>query len=59
MSPRTGRPTNNPRNTRIGIRLNDKEVEMLKICEQITGLSKTEIISKGIELVYQEVLMVK
>ena len=55
MSPRTGRPTSNPKSNYVGIRLSDEEVEKLKLCEEKTGLTKTDIIRKGIDYVYQEI----
>lgn len=56
MSPRTGRPTNDPRGTnRTGVRLTDSDMKKLEVCIEETGLTKTEIIRKGIDLVYQEV----
>lgn len=53
MSPRKGRPTENPRNIRAGVRLSVKEKQMLDECEKHLGLTKTEIISLGIQKVYQ------
>lgn len=56
MSPRTGRPTNDPRGTnRTGVRLTDSDMEKLEFCIQKTGKSKTEVIRMGIDLVYKEV----
>lgn len=55
MSPRTGRPTNDPKNNQYRIRLSDKEVEMLAFCCEKTGLSKSDIVRRGIEKVYKEV----
>lgn len=55
MSPRTGRPTSNPKANYVGIRLSDDEVEKLRFCEEKTGLTKTDIIRKGIDFVYQEI----
>ena len=49
MSPRTGRPTENPKNVRIGVRLTQDEKEMLDECEKKLNLTKTEIISLGIQ----------
>lgn len=55
LSPRTGRPTNDPRGAnRTGVRLTDSDMEKLEFCIQKTGMTKTEIIRKGIDLVYQE-----
>lgn len=55
MSPRTGRPTNDPKSNQYRIRLSDKEVEMLEFCCEKTGLSKSDIVRRGIEKVYKEV----
>lgn len=55
MSPRTGRPTNDPKNNQYRIRLSDKEVEMLELCCEKMGLSKSDIVRRGIEKVYKEV----
>lgn len=54
MSPRTGRPTSNPKVHRTSFRLSDEDVEKLEVCARVTGLSKTEIVRKGIDKVYQE-----
>mgnify|MGYP001785484717 CR=1 FL=1 len=55
MSPRTGRPTENPKNIRIGIRLTQDEKEMLDECEKKLNLTKTQIISLGIQKVYESI----
>lgn len=54
MSPRTGRPTDNPKNTRLEIRLSDDDLKKLEYCYQETRLSKAEILRKGLDLVYME-----
>lgn len=54
MSPRTGRPTNNPKGNYTGIRLSDNEIKKLKFCMKETGMTKTDVIRKGIDLVYKE-----
>lgn len=55
MSPRAGRPTNDPRGTnRTGVRLTDSDMEKLDFCIKKTGMTKTEIIRKGIDLVYKQ-----
>lgn len=53
MSPRTGRPTNNPKSIRIGVRLTEEEKLMLDECEKKLNLTKTEVISLGIKKVYE------
>ncbi len=55
MSPRTGRPTDNPKKNRVEARLSDEELEMLETCCEKTGSSKTEVIVKGIQRVYNEI----
>jgi hypothetical protein len=56
VSPRTGRPTENPRgDNRVGVRLTFSDMEKLEFCVKETGMSKTDIIRKGIDLVYNEV----
>lgn len=54
MSPRTGRPTKEPKEKRESFRFSDKDIEKLDFCAKQNGTSKTEIIRKGIDLVYQE-----
>ena len=55
MSPRTGRPTENPKNARIGVRLTQDEKEMPDECEKNLNLTKTAIISLGIQKVYESI----
>lgn len=55
LSPRTGRPTNNPKENYTGIRLSDDELKKLKFCMEKTGMTKTGVIRAGIELVYEQI----
>ena len=55
MSPRTGRPTNEPKNNRESFRLSDNDIEKQNYCVEKTGLSKVDIIRKGIDLVYRKI----
>lgn len=55
MSPRTGRPTNDPKKNRVDLRLSDKDIEILEYCCKQTGLSKADIIRKGLYEVYQQI----
>lgn len=49
MSPRTGRPTNNPRPNKLSIRISDEDKRILeKYCEK-ENVNKTEAISRGIK----------
>lgn len=55
MSPRTGRPTDNPRPNKISIRISDKDKALLeKYCEQ-QKVNKTEAISRGIQKLESEI----
>lgn len=54
MSPRTGRPTEDPKNTRMELRLSDSDTEKLNFCCKVLGLTKAEVIRRGIDKVYQE-----
>lgn len=56
MSPRTGRPTDNPKKERVGFRLSDEESRMLDYCCKVLGLSKTEVIRLGIKEMYERAL---
>ncbi len=55
MSPRTGRPTENPKQHRESFRLSNTDIQMLEFCVKETGMTKTDIIRKGINSVYQEI----
>ena len=48
-----GRPTCNPKINQLRIRLSDDEKKILDECCKKTGLNKSEVIIKGIELVYK------
>ena len=48
MSPRTGRPTDNPRPNKISIRISNVDMSILeRYCEK-EKVNKTEAISRGI-----------
>lgn len=53
MSPRTGRPTNDPKRNAMHIRLGESDLKMLEYCQEKTGMSKAEIIREGIKKVYE------
>ena len=54
MSPRTGRPTDNPKNLSTRVRLSESDISMLEYCCDRTGKRKSEIIRIGIKKVYDE-----
>ena len=49
-----GRPTDNPKSTLAHFRMSDEDLKKLEFCSEQTGLSKSEIVRKGIDKVYQE-----
>lgn len=56
MSPAHGRPpSKDPKRNDTRIRLTDSEREKLDLCARQTGMTKADIIRKGIDLVYQEI----
>ena len=56
VSPRNGRPpSDNPKDNRKSYRLSNEDVEKLQFCMKETGMTETDIIRKGIDLVYQSV----
>lgn len=55
LSPRTGRPTTEPKNNWTGFRLSDNDIKKLDYCVKETGMNKAEIVRKGIDMVYQEI----
>lgn len=50
-----GRPTESPKTNNYRIRMTDEELQKLEECCSRTGLSKADVIRKGIDLVYNEI----
>lgn len=56
MSPANGRPpSKDPKRNDTRIRLTDSEAQKLDYCSKVTGMTKTDVIRKGIDMVYAEV----
>lgn len=55
MSPRTGRPTDNPKRHDTRIRMSDEDIEILEYCCKHTGLTKADVIRRGIREVYKSI----
>lgn len=56
MSPSRGRPPiEDSRDNQYRLRMSDEELHKLELCCQRTGLSKAEVLRRGIDLVYKEV----
>jgi predicted DNA-binding protein len=56
LSPRTGRPTNDPKKLNTRIRLSESDQEKLNFCCTILGFPKSEIIRQGINEMYIKAL---
>lgn len=54
MSPRTGRPTNEPKDTTLKIRLSQNDIDKLEYLSSTDNISKAAVIRKGIERLYSE-----
>jgi len=54
MSPRTGRPTDDPKIHQRKIRFSDVEVGKIDYCCKVLGLSKSDVIRRGIDKMYTE-----
>lgn len=54
MSPRTGRPIKDGqrKEERITFRANEYDTEKIEFCSKKTGLSKSEVIRKGVDNLY-------
>ncbi len=54
MSPRTGRPRKEiTKSVNLGLRLTEETAAKLQRCADALGISRTEVIEKGIDLVEQ------
>lgn len=54
MSPRTGRPTDNPRPHKLSIRVNDKSLEILEWYCTKENVNKTEAVERAIGKLVEE-----
>jgi predicted DNA-binding protein len=59
MSPRTGRPTDNPKTLNTRIRLSEKDKKRLEFCCAVLNITQAEIIRQGIEQMYEKALTIK
>lgn len=50
-----GRPTTSPKTYRESFRLSESDMEKIRFCMEKTGMSKTDIIRKGIDEVYKKI----
>lgn len=55
MSPRMGRPPSaDPKHNDMKIRLTDSERERLDYAAKVLGMTKSDVIRQGIDLMYQK-----
>lgn len=50
-----GRPTTNPRNIELKVRISNEDKERLDYCTKNSNKTKSEIVREGIEKVYSEI----
>ena len=56
LSPAHGRPPSiDPKRNDTRVKLSDSEWEKLNFCAKQTRMTKTDIIRKGIDMVYQQI----
>jgi hypothetical protein len=48
-----GRPTVSPKTYRESFRLSENDMEKIRACMEATGMSKTDVIRKGVECFYE------
>lgn len=49
-----GRPTDNPATNQFRVRLTDSELKKLNYCSEKLGMNKSDVVRKGIDLVFNE-----
>lgn len=54
MSPRTGRPTNNPRKLNLNIRISKEESDLITECAQRMNTARVNVIVEGVKLVKEK-----
>jgi len=56
MPPKMGRPTDDHKNRGYRLRVSEVDLEKLDFCAEVFGLTKAEIIRKGIDQMYAKAL---
>ncbi len=60
MTPRVGRPKiENARTMKVDTRLTEEEEEKLLYCCEVLNMTKAEVVRKGIDKVYNELISKK
>lgn len=55
MSPKMGRPTDDPKTLSTRIRFSEADIKRLEYCAEKLGVTKAEVIRQGIKEVYEKV----
>jgi len=56
VSPKTGRPPKDiTKDVNLGLRITKETANKLQQCAEVLGISRTEVIEKGIDLVEAEI----
>ena len=56
MSPRTGRPkSNKPKQTQLGVRFDDEQLEQLDIVAEYYDETRVESIRRGVQKLYSDI----
>jgi hypothetical protein len=50
-----GRPTDNPRNIQLRIRINKDEAKIIEECESYYGINKTAVVIKGLKELHKNI----
>lgn len=56
MSPKRGRPTSEPKDKFLKLRVSQKDLDKLNYVAEKTNTTKTDVIRKGINLQYEELM---
>jgi predicted DNA-binding protein len=55
LSPKIGRPTEDPKIYETRIRMSSQDVKLLNYCCEKTGMTKADVIRQGIREVYAKI----
>lgn len=50
-----GRPTTNPKNIELKVRISEEDKEKLEYCTKHSNKNKSEVVREGIDKVYSEI----
>ena len=59
MTQKMGRPTDNPKDKHIGIRLTDADLARLDYCAKETGLTRAAVIRQSVKRFFEELKKAK